>query len=164
MKIVFLDVDGPMIPHRAYMLPYNHGGRVSLFDPIAVNMVKRLLALAPAKLVISSTWRGMGRDNIMHLLGMNGFRADCLHDDWATTPRNTSLPREEEIRQWLDRHPETTHYAALDDEDLGDLPGAVVCTFEDGLQMEHYKLAGRLLDIDEKTLHLGKLNARDQAA
>jgi hypothetical protein len=156
-KIVVLDIDGPMIPHRAYMMAENHGTIVSHFDPIAVMMVRRLLAFAPAKLVISSTWRGGGKERMLHLLGKNGFPEGCLHGDWATTPLNANLRRWEEIQTWLNRHPETTHYAALDDDPIEELPGGVVCSFENGLEMKHFDRAGKLLAIDDKVLHVASV-------
>ncbi|WP_431861310.1 HAD domain-containing protein [Azospirillum sp.] len=148
MKVVFLDIDGPMIPQRAYYLPENHGKLVTRFDPVAVWMVLRLLHLAPAKLVISSTWRKHGRERMAADLTVNGICPSHLHDDWSTGEhRDEPLGRAKEIMGWMDRHPEVTHYAAIDDERL-ELPGEVRTTFHDGMQMGHFKLAGDLLDID----------------
>ncbi|PWC97726.1 HAD domain-containing protein [Azospirillum sp. TSO5] len=159
MKVIFLDIDGPMIPGRAYYLPENHGTLVTRFDPVAVAMVLRLLHLAPAKLVISSTWRKHGRERLAAGLACNGICPAHLHDDWSTGPHfDGPSGRTREIRSWLKRHPEVTHYVAIDDEDVA-LNGAVRCSMEDGLMKEHFKRAGQLLEIDNMRLLCERLPA-----
>lgn len=146
-NVIFLDVDGPMIPVRAAYLPnqtYIH----SMFDPIASSFLNKLLEDSRAKLVISSTWALKGRDMIVDLLTKNGIDPNVLHVDW-TTPRTPNFrDRSGEIRGWLDAHPDTTHWVAIDDEalDYDRVPNLVRCCTYDGFLFRNYFECGLLLN------------------
>jgi hypothetical protein len=144
-KVLFLDFDGPMIPRRAHFLP-NQTLVVSKFDPIAVALLNSVLDKTGAKLVISSTWGKLGKDTVKPTLEENGISWDKVHEDWVT-PRKFTSTREMEIKMWLDRHRDTTHWASLDDEKL-ELGGQnVKVSFDDGMQMYHYHKLLELLEV-----------------
>jgi hypothetical protein len=144
-KVVMLDIDGPMIPLKAYKL-INQTKLVSVFDPCAAAMLRDLLKLSNARIVFSSTWRSHGLDDCLNLLEYNHIDSDLVHFDWCTTEPST---RTHEIRLWLDNHPEITHYVALDDEQLDStiLPGFVQCDMDEGMSYRNYLEAKVLLDI-----------------
>lgn len=148
-KILFLDIDGPMIPVRAYFLP-NQTPLVSVFDPCATSMLLRLLEDSGAKIVISSTWGHKGKERCEALLRDNGIDPSYLHDDWVT-PRKMSSARFHEIGWWLMKHPEVTHYVAIDDEDLPVdwIPNAVLCDAAEGFSYRNYKECKVMLGIVE---------------
>ncbi len=158
MKVLFLDIDGPMIPLRAVITPGRAGPERQRFDPFAVGMVLRLLNLAPARLVISSTWQEVGRSGMEGLLLWNGIDPAFLHEEWCTQIHGALESRTEEIQAWLARHPECTAYASLDDDPL-DLPGAVTVTFENGMLIEHLKATGALLGIEPARLLHARIKA-----
>ncbi len=158
-KVIFIDVDGPLLPLRALLLPGQARGLVPVppaghrpceqFDPVAVSMLDRLCRRGPAKLVISSSWQAAaipplrlaGFDLVAHL------HADPLTGDWDGVPRGHC------IAGWLSRHPEVTHYVAFDDdESIAGLSGAVLCTYENGLLVQHYYKAAALLEICRQSL------------
>ena len=158
-KVLFLDIDGPMIPHRAYLLPDNHTRLVRLFDPVAVAMVLHLVVKAPAKLVISSAWamHEGSLDRLIEDFAINGIRfSRYVHADWRTPRGGTLETRSDEILAWLAKHPEVTHWTALDDEETP-APGGVLCDFTDGLLMRHFDQAGDLLGIDNRILHTQRI-------
>ena len=157
MKILFMDIDGPMIPHRAYLMPGNYGRLVTHFDHCATAMVNRLLRLAPAKLVISSAWQINGRVKMEELLTMNGIDSGHLHEDWATSPPGP-MKRRAEIKLWLRRHPEVTHWVAFDDEPVP-APGCIQCSFADGLLMKHFEMSFQLLGIEKWVAWTEKVDA-----
>lgn len=151
-SVLFLDVDGPLIPHRCYLLPENHGCLVSRFDPVMVAVINRVLRVSDTKLVISSTWRNGGRIQFESLMVRNNLPPRALHTDWAT--KLGSEKRSVEIKEWLARHPEVEHYAAIDDElDVGDLPGGIVCSFENGMMRSHITRMVDLLDINHQRFY-----------
>lgn len=137
--IVFLDIDGPMIPVRAFFLP-NQTRPASIFDPCATGMLLKLLQESSAKIVISSTWGQFGKDRCEELLAKNGIDPSYLHEDWVT-PRKMSSARYHEIKWWLDKHPEVTHYVAIDDEDLPIdwITNAVKCDGAEGFSLRNFK-------------------------
>lgn len=146
-KVLFLDIDGPMIPRRAFYLP-NQTLIVRKFDPVATALLNEVLAKTGAKLVISSTWGKQGIETVKTLLEENGISWESVHQDWVT-PRKYPLARPEEIRLWLANHPEITHWASLDDEQL-DLDGKnVKVTFDDGMLTQHYQQLLELLVVVE---------------
>ena len=127
-KILFLDVDGVLNRWR---------GRQSLTPPLKdnwmpwyielnlVELINSALSQAPdVRIVVSSTWR-------LHVKDADEFsqrtrvRRDLIHKDW-TTDRDLKFNdlRKDEIEAWLKEHPEVTHFAVLDDLDMG-FTGAV---------------------------------------
>lgn len=149
-KVIFLDVDGPMIPVRAYHLP-NQTKPASVFDPIAAAMLDKLIKMSGAKLVISSTWQINGLDGVKELLSKNGIDPAHLHEDWATKSAGRSKfssMRCNEIKWWLDDHPEVEAWVALDDEELDfeQVQFAVKASTYDGLSYRNYLEAQIYLD------------------
>lgn len=148
-KVIFLDVDGPMIPVRAYFLP-NQTKPASVFDSCATAMLQRLIDDFGAKLVISSTWGRFGKERCEELLSKNGIDPSHLHEDWIT-PRKMSSARFHEIGWWLKEHPEVTHYVAIDDEELPIdwIASAVKCDAAEGFSLRNFKECKLLLGLDE---------------
>lgn len=130
--ILFMDIDGPMIPMRVYYLSKKVPGPVCIFDPVAIDHINRLLSARPElKIVISSTWRYHGRDKCEELLNRNNIDPTRLHDDWCT-PRGPET-RSQEIQAWLDAHLEIRKYVALEDEILDGTINQAQCSPEDGM-------------------------------
>ena len=112
MRVIFLDIDGVLnceSTTNPRKLPY-------VVEPRLLEFLKRLLRLADAKVVLSSTWRydPAGVFSAKH---------------WGipfidVIPDMPARPRRDEIVAWLKAHPEVERYAVIDDEDdeLDDLP------------------------------------------
>ena len=112
MRVIFLDIDGVLnceSTTNPRKLPY-------VVEPRLLELLKRLLTLADAKVVLSSTWRydPAGVFSAKH---------------WGipfidVIPDMPARPRRDEIIAWLKTHPEVERYAVIDDEDdeLDDLP------------------------------------------
>ena len=112
MRVIFLDIDGVLncgSTTNPRKLPY-------VVEPRLLELLKRLLTLADAKVVLSSTWRydPAGVFSAKH---------------WGipfidVIPDMPARPRRDEIVAWLKTHPEVERYAVIDDEDdeLDDLP------------------------------------------
>lgn len=124
MKIIFLDVDGPLLSGRAWALAANQqcievlkeGGRHGIgemarkvtFDPCAVALVNLLCTKTGAKVVVSSNWRrnvGLGetRDKLLE----QGIERNHLHDNWACGFRFSSQ-KGDDISSWLSENRPTT--------------------------------------------------------
>lgn len=120
MRIIFQDIDGPLIPHRMYF----HGGRwydlvtkSFYFDPIAVGMINSLCHQCDAKVVFNSA-HNVNSQEIMH------HQAKCnsllhMHEDCTTIFPN-GADRLGGIHDWLDRHMgEVESWCVIDDMDVG---------------------------------------------
>lgn len=135
-KVLFLDIDGPMIPRRAYYLP-GQTRVASVFDPVAVSLIKRVLDETGAKIVISSSWGRLGKDYVEPALNENGLSWDkYVHFDWITPRQADKDDRNAEIKNWLKAHKEIKKWVSLDDARLK--KNNVKVSFEDGVQWSHY--------------------------
>lgn len=125
MRVIFLDIDGVLNSSRtavAYQQLLQHK-----LDPIAVQILHRIVYTTEAHLVISSTWR-LGNDWETLIWG-------CLREaGWEIsynsfhglggTPiigrtgigTGTRATRGHEIADWLEEHPEVDDYIILDDD------------------------------------------------
>lgn len=150
MKVIFLDIDGPMIPSRAYFLKENRGKIGKRFDPVAACMLLDVLDVTRSKLVISATVGNFGYDHVAQLLEYNGIDRSYLHED-PITPRDIYRKREDQIDAWRDMHPEVDKYAVLDDENMFDAFGdhMVHVSFTDGMMFPHRDRLIQILGMHE---------------
>ncbi len=177
-KIIFLDIDGPVIPlkniaalwraphqqspYKVYGLAasflenaQNDGNVLKCADPYAVLMITQLAALSDAKIVISSSWRNLSSDkeSFETIFQDLGFDPGLLHDDWCTpTFAGTKSLRENEIKDWIDRHPDVTHFISIDDEPL-DLATHIQVCAENGLLHGNFNQALEFLGCGDKKIN-----------
>jgi hypothetical protein len=144
MKYIFLDIEGVLT---------NRGEQAwsDSADPACVARLNQLTEGTGAALVVSSTWRSQGLEELSALLrdwGVTGQVAG-ITDDLSfldlTTP--IGITRGDEIGQWLDRHPGGVEDFVIldDDDDMGGLrPFLVLVENNAGLtdeQTERARLA-----------------------
>ncbi len=148
LNVLFLDFDGPMLPHRGW--PIQDGEKYDKFDPIAAATIARLCHVGKVKIVISSTWREDGRSRIAEILGAAGINPGYLHQDWRTMELKMGVKsRKMEIAVWLAKHKNVHRYAILDDEKV-DLPNLVHVTEQDGMLLEHQRQLFKIFSVEMK--------------
>ena len=114
-QILFLDIDGPMIPYRASFLP----GQTSVmtkFDPIAVAMINELCVKRPhLKIVLHTSWVYIngGEATLNHCVEQGILRENFYEPDPYV--KEDIHWRYNRVAEWLARHPETTGYVVVDD-------------------------------------------------
>lgn len=159
-KIIFLDIDGPMIPGRSFIaagkteiIPFE----VQDFDPVAVGMLSRLCQEDGWRIVIHSSWISIvgGERTYEHCLkqgisGMWFYAGDRMKAQEDAAWCDEKEPwRYTKIAKYLEQHPEITDYVILDDTDYqDDLSGYphpkdmqehwIPIDFDDGLLVKHY--------------------------
>lgn len=103
MKILFLDIDGVV---NCATTAQRHRGAIGI-DPYMACLVRRIVEATGCQVVLSSSWRYFpgGREEVE--------RQVCLLLD--VTPHSDLGCRGDEIRVWLNAHPEVTRYAIVDD-------------------------------------------------
>jgi hypothetical protein len=130
VKVIFLDFDG-VLNCKAYFeacldrgsepTTSDEDSEASALDPEALSRLNRIVEATDAKVVVSSSWRhGRSVEQLETLLRSRGFRG-AVHDktmDWSTTESGifAGEQRGDEIREWLDRHPQVDAYVVLDDD------------------------------------------------
>lgn len=114
--ILFLDIDGVLIPGRAYFMPQQTQPLVAKFDPCVVGMVNRLCRDFDCRVVIHSNWRGTEERRVAK--GMAGLDAhfvaegilpQYMHAD-PLCPISSSRDRWTDICGWLINHPEVKQH------------------------------------------------------
>ena len=120
MRVIFLDIDGVLNSHRSAVAMQTF----HTLDPIAVKMLFRVVTLAEAKIVISSTWRQDKQwlTTIWGALRQAGY--PWVHTGFLPLGECPIIDRTEvlrgdrghEIQTWLDANPEYDDYIILDDD------------------------------------------------
>jgi hypothetical protein len=111
-RVLFLDLDGVLNSVRSTVglggCPHGlERAQVDLFDPVALGLVRGLCRAGGVSVVLSSSWR------ILHHHANVAAALDLPIID--QTP-SICGPRGREIATWLERHPEVTDWAILDDD------------------------------------------------
>jgi len=144
--VIFLDIDGVMLPKRAYALAENKAelsevGSISSARPDRIRLHPDAIAalteiytrIPEVRLVLCTSWRhSVGVSETIACLERNGIGKAYWHEDracpWmpptdeaAGLGANTGSSKAEDIAAWLDRHRGTvSRWVALDDDgDLG---------------------------------------------
>jgi hypothetical protein len=148
MKALFLDIDG-VLNHlgTAARLP-GHG--TYGFDPENVAVFNHLMSkLDPYTLiVVSSTWRRLYTKAELQAL-FDTYDIRCQIFDYTET---LDIRRGLEIQEWLDRHPDVSKFAILDDDaDMEHLMSHLVKT--------DWKLGLTMQDIPSVLRGLGSENS-----
>lgn len=115
MKVIFLDFDGVLNSDR-YIRDCGHTGVV--IDPKKMELLKKIVTATDAKIVLTTSWREHWNENPEMCDGsgklINTIFARYGLEIYGKTPF-IRPDRENEIKKWLEDHPETEKYVVLDD-------------------------------------------------
>ncbi len=115
--VIFLDLDNVLITHRACFAAGETANMDTIFDPIAMGLLNRIIEATGAEIVLCTAHRD--KPSIRDTLKRNGLKGD-FHQHFMTDLGPG--PRGEQVQRWLDAHPEVTNYVILDDLEQGFLP------------------------------------------
>jgi hypothetical protein len=139
-RIIFLDIDGPIIPGGAYLLdPMCSHNRIIPEIPVAI--VREACKRGNAKVVFNTThnrsWDGV--DDIEVAMVKAGFPAEYIHPDTKTHYPETR--RDEAVQEWLSRHPEVKDWIAFDDAKFTEADNLIWVDPDAGLHLGHLAAA-----------------------
>jgi|GEM_PF-5561788 len=158
-RIIFLDVDGPMIPGRQWRQGpepgrwSKDGRRLGWrFDPECVWHVTELAARTGARIVWNSAHCQRGATALARDAVASGLRLDFIHADAVTCypgmtwlrPFSLPVTRLGAIRQWLIAHRGVTAWVVLDDEWLWS-KNAVRVKYKHGITAREVDKAAEIL-------------------
>ena len=151
MKIIFLDIDGVICLSREWgsrgrkikrwELEGGEGEppvtiRLDDFNKIAVDVLNDIILTSGADLVISSDWRLYApldeMKDLFHQFGVIKGPIDFT-PELQTTTKHANI-RVDEIKSWLESHPEVEKWVAIDDLDLSELDNFVKTREREGLK------------------------------
>lgn len=139
MKVIFLDHDGVICLSTEWGSRFkNKEGLDSTFDRFndkAIKVLNDIIEKTDCEIVISSDWRFHGTlEQMQELYKIRGIKKSPI----GYTPSaisNTSKfwssksepneTRSYEIKDWLEEHPEVTHWVAVDDLDMSNHFGPI---------------------------------------
>jgi hypothetical protein len=139
-KVVFLDIDGPMIP--ATMFLYDKmASWERRFPPTTIAVVKTLCERTGAKIVFNTTHNQPipGVDDIHIAISKAGIDGEHFHED-----RHTKYPQIDRglaVKEWLARHPEVEDWVALDDVRFTDDERLIFIDSDAGVHLGHLNMA-----------------------
>ena len=146
-KIIFLDIDGVLNSEEfSRWLWNNHEKKYrgyELLDQRAILCLQDIVFVTGAEIVLSSSWRisSLRTKQLKEQLLPYGLEIiDCTISD-------ARGERGEEIKEWLGRNPDVSHYVILDDDnDMSDIKDHLIqTTFYKGLLPEHATKAIEML-------------------
>jgi hypothetical protein len=165
MKVIFLDFDGVLNSAASFMAETRKKRKLAETDPEAAKAYRvnetlcstctsnfqRILDKCPdAKIVLSTTWR-----NLYEMDWLKAKLASYNIDSSRVigkTPAMFNRLRGTEIADWLEDHPEVTHYVILDDNsDMLDSQSDkfVQTSWMQGLTLEHTTKAIEILEGED---------------
>jgi hypothetical protein len=150
-RVIFLDIDGPMIPSYCYIM-YGAGASFDRkMSPVAVSMINWLCEQTEAKIVCKSMHNYLKSnhgDDLQVDLIANGVLAHNFHEDWRTKFGNiTDHTRYTSIHEWLSRHPEVDQWVDFDDEQHTKNERLILVNFDDGINMKHINAALEIFEV-----------------
>lgn len=122
-KIVFLDIDGPLLPKKAFFTVQNqkvakelsaiedrrerhlyHANNIK-FDECAIGLVNRLCEKGNAQVVVISNWRrNVGLNETVEILKKQGIKEEYFHKDPVCQIRGMSSNKIHDMYAWMSKH------------------------------------------------------------
>lgn len=158
-KVLFLDIDGVLLPGRAYLLPNQTKPMVTTFDPCAVAMLNEACRKQKRKIVLHTSWIRtgfwkIGEDgpgDVHDHCVEQGVNPDLFHEDLYCD--RDLWYRYDRVSEWLSRHPEVDDFLIVDDEPENNGRGLekvekfkdhlILTDFDEGITMPIFR---RILD------------------
>jgi hypothetical protein len=150
MKVLFLDIDGVLIPGRCYLMANQTKSLVTVFDPSVVGMLNAIAEEKGYKFVIHSSWLRsafkpeISGPNTKNHMVSQGLKEEYFHEDHSCRYK-ISGDRWKAISDWLVDHPEVTDYWVLEDEpfpkyynDVLNKNRVITTDFEEGLTWQQF--------------------------
>lgn len=178
MNIIFLDIDGVLCNHEQWNVKVHGRNKVTElhhFEFAAVQLLNEFATKNNAKVVISSTWRTVGLELLRKHFILEGCTVDIIDETpFLTEGRDEAfmrgadmetwhykpVQRGDEIKDWLDRHPEVKSFVVFDDNsDMDAVKKNFVWTLtsvdteemvREGLTAVHIAKAQAILDKSNK--------------
>jgi len=159
LKILFLDHYGVLclskktITRTELSMPaedeFNDVDVFDDFDKDAVDILNNIIEITEAEIVISSDWkRHTTLDGMCEFYQKQGIKKLPLdYTTWLPGASTYHEQRATEINTWLEQHPETTQWAAIDDLYMGTWLTNFVWTKNVHVGIKDITVQQQLLDI-----------------
>lgn len=151
MKVIFLDFDG-VLNYERYVRAHGNDGLI--IAPECMENLKRIVDATKARVVLSTSWREHWSEEIDQCDDV-GREINRLFSEYgisiAGKTTEERIPRERQIRLWLEAHVDVESFAVIDDLILEDemLDGHFVKTYNGrkGLDSDNVRQAIDILGV-----------------
>lgn len=151
MKIIFLDFDG-VLNYERYVRAHGNDGLI--IAPECMENLKRIVDATKARVVLSTSWREHWSKELDQCDDV-GREINRLFSEYgigiADKTTEERIPRERQIRLWLEAHVDVENFAVIDDLILEDemLDGHFVKTYNGrkGLDSDNVRQAIDILGV-----------------
>lgn len=150
-SVIFLDIDGPMLPARSYLRPNTMEYERMPFDPIAVNIIRLLCErFEPCKVILNTTWNTIV-DELRKRLDECGLLPHTYFESDEAAP-TTQYPKIRDrlraIESWLEEHEtivgKVPNWVAFDDEAMYH-DKTIAIAASNGIMYHDYSKATKIL-------------------
>ena len=145
MRIIFLDVDDPLIPTHLYFEDVLVSHNLSMASTVAIALMNRLCKISQAKIVMNITHNNNNKliDKLTHL----GIKAINFHEDCRTDYPNHT--RKDAVDGWLYKHKNVEKFIIFDDVYFYDRISQIVIDFDSGIMYKDYIAALKHFELEE---------------
>lgn len=177
-KVVFIDIDGVLLPNRMWAAAENidileravppvQRAPLLRFDPGAVGLLVRLCRLSGAKLVLSSSWRTTwphGLASLRDKLASEGLDQELWHERWTLAPDITAI--EGALENWLAQAICPVHALSLNDRHTAALKvketgririAEINPNIDDGFGLAEYRAGLKYLGASDERVPAGRI-------
>lgn len=120
MGVIFLDIDGVLIPSSMFMLEGTMASIDLKFSDTCVACLKHLCKETGAMIVTNTTHNGSFERKLLPLLKEAGLGEFVIgHTDYpkcSYSGDGVENPRDSAVKKWLSEHPEVRKWVAFDDD------------------------------------------------
>ncbi len=148
MRLIFLDIDGPMIPSSMFFID-EMASWDRVFSPISIAILNALVEKTGAKIVTNSSHNSLltGNNDLNVDLINAGVPANSFHKNWRT--EYPSYPRDASLKKWLvDNDCRDADWICFDDVQFTDDDRLILVDFDTGLTTVHYNLAMKKFGLE----------------
>ena len=132
MKVIFLDIDGVLVTRsfwkqleledKNWLQKARDGDHHHLFDPSCVANLNQLIEETGAKIVVSSTWRWLGKEKLIEIFKRRNVFGDIIGITTLERKQEDSLVysgecRGLQIQEYIEEHKDDIeNYVIIDDD------------------------------------------------
>jgi hypothetical protein len=140
MKIIFQDVDGPLISARMYYKNLARDQKTGRFvwDAVAVGMLNHICEQHGAKIVFNSAHNAEGPEYLIRHCEFNGLNVEHIHPTIHTEYPLDTLRRLDAISKWLTLHGEGVDGWVVVDDYKIPTENLVQVDFNLGITIDNY--------------------------
>ena len=144
-NIIFLDIDGPMIPSSCYLAYGVMASFERRFSPLAVACINRLCHETKAKIVFNTTHNRFYGDKLVDEAIREGIKKGFIHPTSPKTKYPELNNRLEAIHLWIKENPEKpVRWVSFDDADVGE--NNILIDFDYGVGVKEINQAMKILN------------------